>query len=113
MNNKSIKYIYKFAENYNPIYSNGAYGGGTPNGEIIINFYLERQPIPYSEIRQIDETGQLSDEVILEPAGHDINVVRYVSTGVVLSLEKAKSIHEWLGHHIKHFEFESGGEKWP
>ncbi|KAA0548476.1 hypothetical protein FZW96_07850 [Bacillus sp. BGMRC 2118] len=110
MSEVSIKFIYKFDSEYNPVYTNGAYGGATPNGEIVINYYLERQPIPYTEVKTVNvNNGELLESSIVEPVEHNENVVRYVSTGVVMNLKTAKEIHEWLGMHISQLELEGGG----
>lgn len=105
MSNETIKFVYKFPDNYNPVYINGAYGGVTPKGEIVANFYLERHPLPYTEAVTIDESGRIAGPVqITEPQGHDANVLRYVSTGVVMNLESAKLLQEWLDQQIRLLE---------
>lgn len=99
-----INFKYKFPEDYNPTYINGAFGGATPKGEIVANFFLERQAIPYEESQNVDGFGRIiptKNETVEE-----IDVVRYVSTGVVLSLESAKDIYNWLGSHIQQLEME-------
>ncbi|MEQ6376305.1 hypothetical protein RZN25_05630 [Bacillaceae bacterium S4-13-56] len=108
-----INFKYKFPEDYNPFYSNGAYGGINPRGEIVMNFYFERNPIPYEEKRFINEKGEFIGEPELEPENHKTNVIRYVSTGVVMNLDSAKSLYDWLGKHIDTLEKEdqSGGDK--
>jgi hypothetical protein len=52
---KKVNIIYKFPKDYNPIYVNGAYGGATPKKEIIINFFLERMPIPKEENIEVND----------------------------------------------------------
>lgn len=104
MNKTNLNFKYKFPEDYNPVYSNGVYGGIAPQGEIVLNFYFERQPLPYAETIQLSEDGKPLDGKVTKPENHDLNVIRYVSSGVVLSLESAKSIHDWLGHKIKALE---------
>ncbi|MEN1969857.1 hypothetical protein WMZ97_17485 [Lentibacillus sp. N15] len=101
---RSVNFKYKFSEDYNPLYVNGAYGGVSPRGEIIVNFYFERNPVPYEEKVQINETDEIVTET--KPEDHLANVIRYVPTGVVMNLESAKSLHEWLGEHIEILEQE-------
>lgn len=110
MSEVSLNFKYKFPEDYNPIYTNGVFGGSTPKSEIIMNFFLERQPIPYSEIRKVNEKGELiGTPLITREEEEALKIVRYVSTGVVMNLETAKAIHEWLGQHIQHLENERRG----
>ncbi|MFD0825874.1 hypothetical protein ACT8ZR_09365 [Neobacillus sp. M.A.Huq-85] len=103
MNNLNVNFKYKFAENYNPVYSNGVFGGPSPRGELVMNFFFERTPIPYNEVRKVNEFGQITDEIIATPKD-EIGIVRYVSNGVVMNLQQAKSFHEWLGQHIQQME---------
>lgn len=111
MVNVPVNFKYKFDDNYNPLYINGAYGGINPRGEIIANFYFERNPLPYEEKRHIDEAGEFVGEIETNPKEHETNVVRYVSAGVVMNLDSAKAIHQWLGQHIEQFEQENKTEK--
>lgn len=103
-NNISLKFKYMFPNDYNPVYINGIYGGLSPRGEIVANFFLERSPLPYTETITIDDKGQIIAGGVTEPPEHNINVIRYVSTGIVMSLENAKSFHQWLGQHIQQLE---------
>lgn len=103
MEKDKIKFKYKFPDDYNPKYANGAYGGIGSQGEIVINFYLERQPIPRVELHQIQH--EKSDEensppVDIIPEDLSSTLIRYIQTGVVLNLRSARSIHSWLGKHI-------------
>ena len=97
----TLKFKYKFKEDYNPEYINGSYGGVNLKGEIIVNFFLERNPIPYSQTISLDE-----NDVKTEPEDIDNSLVRFVSTGIVMNHQTAKVIHAWLGKHIKTLEEE-------
>lgn len=39
-----------------------------------------------------------------EPEDMNETVIRYISTGIVLTENNAKSIYEWLGNHIQELE---------
>lgn len=110
MKNIPINFKYKFADDYNPFYANGAYGGVNPRGELVVNFYFERNPIPYQETNELNEDGEFVGEPKLDPEDHHTNVIRYVSTGVVMNLDSAKSLYQWLGQHIEQLEKENGKE---
>jgi hypothetical protein len=96
-----IAFKYKFEECYNPIYVNGAVGGVTPFGEVVVNFYLERQPVPYSETHLVKD-GAIGDLISRNPTDDDetLTVVRYISNGVVMSEESATRIYNWLGERL-------------
>ena len=101
---RQIKFKYVFPENYNPVYCNGAFGGISTRGEIVANFFLERMPIPKSMTNAVNLDGTLSDVVDLEPENLNEIVIRYISTGIVLNEESARSIHAWLGEQIQELD---------
>lgn len=103
MDKQTIKFKYIFTPDYNPKYVNGAYGGVSPQGEINVNFYLERRGLPKYHEFFVDEKGKLTEKSI-EPADHQHSMVRVVENGVTLSLAGAKNIHEWLGKKIVELE---------
>lgn len=100
-----IKCKYIFADDYNPVYINGAQGGINPLGEILINFYLERHPIPISQTYSVvgNSIGpEKEDEV--EPNDLKNSFVRFITNGVIMNYQTAKEIHKWLGKHIETLE---------
>lgn len=99
----TIKYKYKFDKNYNPKYVNGALGGINPQGEVVINFYLERISIPNSQTYSIDENG-LGNIEDMEPKDYNTSFVRFVESGILMDYKTAKEIHRWLGEHLESFE---------
>ena len=103
-NEKTIKFKYVFAEDYTPIYCNGAFGGISPQGEIIANFFLERMPIPRSVTNEVSQDGALSGVIAVEPNDFQDTVLRHVSTGIVMSEVGAKAVYEWLGKQIQELE---------
>ena len=101
---RQIKFKYVFAENYNPVYCNGAFGGISTHGEIVANFFLERMPIPNSMTNLVNPDGSLGGVVSVDPETLDETIIRHVSTGIVLNEESAKAIHAWLGNQIQELE---------
>ena len=100
----TIKFKYKFDDDYNPIYVNGAHGGISTSGEIIINFYLERHPVPNTQIHEINQEGYLGKEINREPADNKSTMIRYIKNGVVLNLESAVKIRDFLDKQIQMVE---------
>lgn len=98
---ETVKFKYIFSDDYNPVYVNGAYGGVTARGEIVVNFYLERHALPYSVTHSLEQGGAVGEQVAREPEDSARTLVRFVTNGIVLSAEHAKSIHAWLGKHIE------------
>ena len=99
-----IRFKYIFPKDYNPIYINGAYGGIGPRGELTVNFYLERSPVPKEEVRNLLKNGSIGEQVNVEPPDLQETIIRYIDTGIVMNYETAKIVHEWLGKHIQLME---------
>jgi len=106
MSNKKpeITFKYVFNYSYNPTYVNGAQGGFSPRGEMVINFYLERQPLPESITHEITPAGAIGRETGVEPSDLPNSMVRFIDTGVVMSYENAKVFHAWLGDKLREVE---------
>ena len=98
---KKLKYNYIYKDDYNPVYVNGAYGGISTTGEIVMNFYLERHGIPKSQTHNIREDGSLGELVETIPKDQFQNFVRYIETGVILELDHAIKINKWLNDKIE------------
>ena len=98
----TFKYIFNYA--YNPTYVNGAHGGLTPRGELVMNFYLERPPLPQEITHELDANGMIGNVVSEEPSGLKNSMVRYIDNGVVLNFESARTLHFWLGERLKEME---------
>jgi hypothetical protein len=108
---KEMTVKYKFADDYNPLYVNGAWGGVAGTGEIVANFYHERMGLPKESQASITEKGALIDTAVTDPEGHQQIIVRYIQTGIVMNLEAAKRVHAWLGDKIAFLEKARSGEK--
>jgi len=98
----TFKYIFNYG--YNPTYVNGAQGGFSPRGEMVIHFYLERQPLPESLTHEISPEGAVGREVSVEPEDLSGSMVRFVDTGVVMSYENARLFHLWMGDKLREIE---------
>jgi hypothetical protein len=102
--NPEITFKYVFNYGFNPSYVNGAQGGFSPRGELVINFYLERQPLPEAITHEITPQGAIGRETTVEPADLASSMVRYIDTGVVMNYENAKVFHAWMGEKLREVE---------
>lgn len=98
----TFKYVFNYG--YNPSYVNGAQGGFSPRGEMVINFYLERQPLPESITHEITPEGAIGHETEVEPKDLASSMVRFIDTGVVMSYENARVFHAWMGDKLREME---------
>lgn len=95
----TFKYIFTY--DYNPVYVNGAHGGVSPRGELVVNFYLERPPLPNEITHEILPNGTIGKETAVDPDDFANSIVRFVPSGVILNLQSAQSLHQWLGEKVK------------
>lgn len=98
----SIKYIFDPA--YNPVYINGTYGGISPKGDIVANFFLERMSMPYEIFHKINPNGMLGEVVGYDPDDLERSMVRYVSQGVVLNKKTAVELIAFLSAMVEQLE---------
>lgn len=101
-NEIAFKYIFNYA--YNPVYVNGAHGGISPRGELVMNFYLERPPLPEEIRHTINPNGTIGEVTAEEPHNLSNSMVRYIDNGVILNYESARNIHYWIGERLKEME---------
>jgi len=85
------------------VHADGVFGGMTPRGGILLNFYNERFPIPTSVLHQITSSGEIGDEIRSEREGRK-GIVREVEIGVQLDLAVAKAFVAWLQQKINDAE---------
>lgn len=106
MNEKKpeITFKYLFNYNYNPSYVNGAHGGISPRGEMVIHFYLERPPLPASLTHEVTSQGSIGQEVAVSPEDMANSMVRFIDTGIVMNYEDARVFHVWLGEQLNAVE---------
>lgn len=98
MENREIKFKYVFDDDYEPEYVTGAFGGVMPGGDLVVNFFLERLPIPYETKQAIDENGILDPNLtVVNPEPSDYNKIRRtVKNGIILNTQTALSIYRWM-----------------
>jgi len=104
MEKEIIKVIYKYNKNLNQSPATGAFGGLSPDGKhVVCNFYSEG-PCPPDEIE-----FEVEDDIIKNIKEHKKHkFVREINSTVVMSLEVADSIANWL---LKLIQKGKGDEK--
>jgi hypothetical protein len=99
-----IIFKYLFSEDYNPVYVNGAHGGVSPRGELVVHFYLERPGVPVSITHEVTANGTIGAEIDEVPADFKQTLYRAVESGVVMNYDSARNFHHWLGERLKELE---------
>ncbi|ABB31700.1 hypothetical protein GeomeDRAFT_0223 [Geobacter metallireducens RCH3] len=99
-----VTFKYIFTYDYNPAYVNGAHGGVSPRGDLVVNFYLERPPLPNEITHEINPNGTVGAETAVEPDDFAQSLVRFVPSGIVLNHQTARELHHWLGEKVREME---------
>jgi len=94
---EEITFKYKHAEHFKTIYANGVWGGPNPHGEIVMNFFLERNQPPEETKHVIAEDRTLVEKSRVP--SKDV-LIRELQVGIILSLSVARSVKEWLDQKI-------------
>ena len=97
----TFRYVYP--DDLRDLYVNGAWGGLTPRKEVNIHFFSERQPIPKAITHAVNDDNTLGEIVDKKLGG---NAVRLIQASLVMNLETAISVRDWLNRMIKNAQEE-------
>jgi hypothetical protein len=102
---EKLKFIYQTDEDCRQIYVNGAYGGMTPKGELIINFFFERTMVPKEErMPVVDGKPQLDKAVRVDPVTHDpteLVMIRNIKATIIIPVQEIATIANWMIDRLK------------
>jgi hypothetical protein len=98
-----VKFIYKRAEDYKQYFVNGAYGGFSPRGDFVCDFFFEFKEFPIEQEGNINpETNQI--DIIPVPIIDTPEIVREVRLGIVMSPQQLMHLRDWLDKRITDFK---------
>ena len=100
---KEAKITYTKSPDYKFVYANGIYGGLTGKGELRFEFFQEFHPHPDEEIVEITEGGGLGKSEVKSDLTR-IELIREKQAGVVMSMNCAQAIYQWLGQKIEAYK---------
>jgi hypothetical protein len=94
-NGKTQKIVidYKESPDYRVVAANGAWGGLTPKGDIMMSLYIEHAKTPLTVTHSVD-AGKLGPEIDRDTAGTAIT--RHLQVGVMMSPQTAETVANWL-----------------
>ena len=100
-NPTSVEYHFIKSNDFRVVHCDGVWGGATPRGLINMNFYSERSTIPQKTVCKVLEAGHIGPEIKRE--GKE-GIIREIDFSVILDVNTAKSLLEWLKAHIDRIE---------
>jgi len=87
---------------FKTVEGSGVFGGLTNNGQINMNFFTDRAPIPKKIVLEVDpQTGKIVNEIERDSKE---GIIREVQFGVLLNVDTAKKIIDWLNQKIDEFD---------
>ncbi len=99
---KKIEFEYRLSTEYKIYSVSGFQGTLTPTGDLVINCYKERHPLPEKESFEIMENGQLQF-VSREPAASN-SIIREVPFAISINPLQARAFAKWLNAKADEFE---------
>ncbi len=99
MNKTEIEF--KYDDDFKPKYINGAVGNISNKGEFIMDLYYESLSKPDSSTLEILDEGNIQETI-----NYNNKIIRKVETSVIMDINTAKEICNWLQGLIKEFEKE-------
>lgn len=100
---KQVVFNYIYDKNYSPEYFTGILSSVSAQDELLLNFYLERNALPKTEVFNIKEDGNLEEDPVSSiPLNNEetINIVRHIKTGIMLDVDGAKNLVQLLEKYI-------------
>lgn len=97
----ALKINYIKTNNYRTYYIDGAHGGLTPKLKLYMDLFIDRNITPRIIEHNINEDGTLQTEgrIIETKEG----TAREIECGIVMDMDTAKSIYDWLGTKIEEY----------
>lgn len=105
-----IQYTFVKSNLFRVVHSDGVYGGTTPTGQINLFFFNERFPLPQQISHSFTQAAGIGEE-LRDARITKTGIIREVEANMVMSLDSAKTLHQWLGDKIVELEAILGVKK--
>lgn len=102
---RKIEFAFKTHPDYRIVSANGVWGGITTRGDLKMDFLVEYRATPHKVTNVIGSDSKVGDEISREPEdireGKPVVVTRELQCGVLLSIEHAETIANWMLEKVK------------
>ncbi len=100
-----ITFVYSRPEDLIPIYVNGVYGGMTPKGELVCNFFIEYRDVPLEEkMRVVEGIPQVDKIQKMERRKQEPNEmvwIRDIRVCLIIPPQEISNMANWMLEHLK------------
>ncbi len=97
---RQVKFQFEYDSGYRVIGANGVWSGITPRSDMRLDFFVESVAIPDQVTHLVTQTAGLGAELSRSP---EHRIVRRLQVGILLSLEQAESIADFIKAQITDF----------
>jgi hypothetical protein len=94
-----VKFAFKKPDDYQLYFVNGAFGGFTPQGDLVCNFYFESRDLPPEQEGKIEGT-ELKMDALTMP----LDFIREMRCGIIMGPQQLYIFKEWFDKKVKEFE---------
>lgn len=102
---RQVKFQFEYDQGYRLIGANGVWSGITPRRDMRLDFFVESVGVPEQITHLVTEAGGLGAELNRLP---EHRIVRRLQVGVLLSLDQAESIADFIKKQITDFKKQTG-----
>jgi hypothetical protein len=95
----TVAFDYIKSNQFRVVHADGVWGGVTNQANVQIAFFSERQAIPRRIVHRVEEDGTLGPEIEEERVTRG-GFVREVEVDVVMNLDTAIALRDWLTEKI-------------
>jgi len=105
----TITFRYKHLSNYRTYHVDGVFGGFNAQGNLILELFTEKNPLPKFIVQELTEKGEIGKEIKRDRV--ETGVIRQIECGLSMDMPTGIAIRNWLDSKIKEFEKISTGKK--
>jgi hypothetical protein len=90
-----IKFVFKYADNYDLVAANGVWVGITPRGDVRLDFFVEGFQPPLTTTHPITVDGSIGTEIAREPPVTSegiVEVIRRLQVGIMIPGNQLESL---------------------
>ena len=99
---KEITFHYIKTPSYRSYHVDGVYGCLTPKGNLYCEFFIDRSATPQTAVHELSEDGYLSGKP-KKTIGKK-GFIREIECGIMLDIDTALSLKNWLEGKIREYE---------
>lgn len=99
---KKIEFTNTFSNDYRIITATGAFGGVSPNGEIVFDLYVDKPIAPKNEEFVVNDKHELKKVGVISESVDKFERQRQI--GIVLRADVAKMVAVWILNKVKQME---------